>query len=51
VIDESKAEDFLLFRLTENLMTILIHESLRDHLLAQGFDDIEYYKLDEVATP
>ncbi|NOX90994.1 MAG: hypothetical protein GXP18_00660 [Gammaproteobacteria bacterium] len=51
VIDEIKVQDLLLFRLAENLMTILIHESLRNYLLEKGFDDIKYYQLDEVATP
>jgi len=44
-------QDLLLLGLAENIMTILIHENLRDYLLEKGFDDIEYYKLDEVATP
>jgi len=51
VLHEEKIQDFLLFRMAENMMTILIHEHLRDYLLKKGFDDIEYYQLDEVATP
>ncbi len=51
VLHEEKAQDLLLFRLAENLMTILMHESLRNYLLEKGFDDIKYYQLDEVATP
>jgi len=51
VLQEEKIQDFLLFRMAENMMTILIHEHLRDYLLEKGFDDIEYYQLDEVATP
>lgn len=51
VLHEEKVQDLLLFRLAENLMTILMHESLRNYLLEKGFDDIKYYQLDEVATP
>ncbi len=51
VINEEKVQDLLLFRLAENLMTILMNEHLRNYLLEKGFDDIKYYPLDEVATP
>lgn len=55
VLKEKEIQDLLMFRLAENLTTILVHESVRDYLLEKGFingsfdDDIEFYKLDEVA--
>lgn len=55
ILKENDIQDLLMFRLAENLTTILVHESVRDYLLEKGFihgefdDDIEFYKLDEVA--
>lgn len=55
VLKENEIQDLLIFRLAESLTTILVHESVRDCLLKKGFihgdfdDNIEFYKLDEVA--
>ena|SRR5467141_2481604 len=49
VIDEGKAGGALLFRLAENNTAVLVHERLRDHLLDEGFTELEFYNLDEVA--
>ncbi len=45
----------LMFRLAENLMVILVHESVKSHLLNRGIltgaeeDVIEFLRLDETA--
>lgn len=56
VLREVGLQELLLFRLAENLKTILVHEALRDHLIKKGFNtggpgfqDVEFYKLDETA--
>ncbi len=55
VLKENEVQGLLMFRLAESLTTILVHESVRDYLLKEGFihgefdDNIEFYKLDEVA--
>lgn len=39
-----------MFRLAESTNAILVHESLRDALIAKGFgDDIAFYDLKEAA--
>jgi hypothetical protein len=42
VVDENKAGDNLFFRLAESTNAILVHESVRDHLLRQGFTDLAF---------
>lgn len=50
VIDESKTLGIKMFRLAESTNAILVHESLRDALLAKGFgSDIAFYDPAEVA--
>ncbi|WP_185236436.1 imm11 family protein [Teredinibacter franksiae] len=55
VLRKDEIQDLLVFRLAENLMTILVHESVRKALIDKGFisgvdgDAIEFYKTDEVA--
>jgi len=49
VVDEDKTGGMLMFRLAENNSAILVHERLRDHLLAANFDGLEFHNLDEVA--
>lgn len=55
VLKEDDVRGRLMFRLAENLTAVLVHESVRGCLLDKGFihggfdDDIEFYKLDEVA--
>lgn len=50
VLDESKASKIPLkmFRMVENNSTILVHESVKEYLLAEGFK-LEFYELDQVA--
>lgn len=50
VVDESKPRGALIFRLAEATGTILVHERLRDHLLAKGFDKLEFLEPGEVAV-
>jgi hypothetical protein len=38
-IDEQKMHDTLLFRLAENTAAILVHGSVRDYLVSNGFPD------------
>ncbi len=38
VVDESKTHDFKIFRLAESSNTVLVHESLVNHLLNSGFE-------------
>lgn len=49
VLDPDKTQDLLFFRLAENNGAVMVHQSVKDHLLAVGFDEIEFYELDEVA--
>ena len=49
VVDEKKARGLLFFRLAESTNAIMVAESVRDHLLKSGFDDLEFYKPNEVA--
>jgi len=50
VIDDNKAKGRLIFRLAESTNIIMVHKRVRDHLLAKGFDDLEFYEPDEIAT-
>lgn len=50
VVDEHKTKGIKMFRLAESTNAILVHESLRDALIAKGFgDDIAFYDLKEAA--
>ena len=50
VIDEKKAQGYLMFRLAENTNTILVHELVKNYLVEiKGFDDLEFYKPEDVA--
>lgn len=49
VLDPDKTRDLLFFRLAENNGAIMVHQSVRDQLLAAGFGELEFYELDEVA--
>jgi len=42
VIDEKRAGGQLLFRLAESLSAIVVHQRVRDHLLARGFDMLTF---------
>lgn len=44
VIDEAKARGMLMFRLSENLSTILVHESVRDHVEKAGIGTLIFMK-------
>jgi hypothetical protein len=49
VVDDQKAGGALMFRLAENTGAILVHESVVDHLLQEGFDKLEFLDPGEVA--
>ncbi len=50
VIDESKTHGILMFRLAESTNGVLVHERLRDGLIAKGFgEDLAFYDPREVA--
>lgn len=42
VIDEKRAGGLLLFRLAESLSAIIVHDRVRQHLLASGFDMLTF---------
>lgn len=42
VIDSGKARQLLMFRLAENTSAVVVHEQVRDRLLADGFDMLEF---------
>jgi len=42
VIDERRARGQLLFRLAESLGAIIVHQRVKDHLLARGFDMLTF---------
>jgi hypothetical protein len=48
-VDPNKARGFSIFRLAEAVGTVLVHERVRDHLLARGFDDLAFDKPSDVA--
>jgi len=51
VVDEKKADGILLFRLAESTNSILVHEKLRDALLAKGYGtDLAFYDLKDAAV-
>lgn len=41
-IDPLKAKDHLLFRLAENISAIVVHESVKNHILNSGIDTITF---------
>ncbi|ACR10753.1 conserved hypothetical protein [Teredinibacter turnerae T7901] len=53
VLRKDEIQDLLIFRLAENLTTILVHESIRNVLLDKGYitgeymDAIQFYELDK----
>lgn len=50
VIDEEKTDGVLMFRLAESMSTVLVHEKLRDYLIAKGFgDDMHFWDPEEIA--
>jgi Immunity protein family (Imm11) len=50
VVDETKTGGALIFRLAESTNVILVHERLRDRLLAAGFAELEFLPPESVAT-
>ena len=50
VIDATKAGETLFFRLAESAATLIVHESVKDFLVARGFDDLIFYLPEQVAT-
>jgi hypothetical protein len=49
VLDPDKTQGLLFFRLAENNGAVMVHQSVRDHLLASGFGKVEFYDLDQAA--
>lgn len=49
VVDDKKARGALIFRLAESVNAILVHERLRDHLIANGFRNLEFLEPSDVA--
>ena len=45
VVDEEKVGGLLLFRLAESLSTVIVHEKVKDHLLASGIDTLTFLEL------
>jgi hypothetical protein len=46
-LDESSAGGMLLFRLAENINALLVHHSVRDHVLAAGIDTLQFIPPEE----
>jgi hypothetical protein len=46
-LDESKTAGMLLFRLAENINCLLVHHSVRDHVLTAGIDTLRFIPPDE----
>jgi hypothetical protein len=42
VIDEKKARGLLMFRLAEKLSALLVHQRVRDRILANGIDTVDF---------
>jgi hypothetical protein len=50
VIDESKTGGLLLFRLAEAVTTLLVHETVKEHLEQHGFDSLGFIPPEEWMT-
>jgi hypothetical protein len=48
-VDEAKARGFLMFRLAENITTVLVHERVKEHVEAGGIDTLTWLKPEEWA--
>src|SRR5262249_10938731 len=42
VLDEAKAHHLQMFRLAENINALLVHETVRDHVLKSGIDTLKF---------
>ena len=42
--DKAEASGLLMFRLEENINALMVHEKVRDHLVARGFDNLKFIK-------
>lgn len=49
VIDERRLRGLSFFRLAESTNAIIVHERVRDCLLAKGFADLAFYETEKVA--
>jgi len=49
VLDAGKCAGLLMFRLAENNSAIVVHESVKKALLAAGFDELEFFKPENIA--
>ena len=50
VIDESKPQGALMFRLAESVNVIMVHKKVKEHLEAKGFKGIQFYDPGKIAT-
>jgi hypothetical protein len=50
VIDENNTYGFYMFRLAESVDTILVHQKVKDQLIAKGFKGLKFYNPENVAT-
>ncbi|WP_431688126.1 imm11 family protein [Hahella sp. NBU794] len=49
VIDPAKAGGHYFFRLAESTNALIVHEKVKQHLLAKGFTDLAFYEPSKVA--
>ncbi|AZZ90657.1 hypothetical protein EUZ85_07965 [Hahella sp. KA22] len=49
VVDPSKAGGKYFFRLAESTNALIVHDKVRQHLLAKGFTDLAFYEPSKVA--
>ena len=49
VIDPSRTMGQLMFRLAESTNAIIVHQQVKDFLLAKGFTDLAFYETEKVA--
>ena len=50
VIDESKPQCPLMFRLAESVNVIMVHKKVKEHLEAKGFNGVKFYDPGKIAT-
>ncbi|RKG95667.1 hypothetical protein D7V97_36825 [Corallococcus sp. CA053C] len=49
VIDPRKAHGFLMFRLAENNSAVIVHEQVKQAVLAAGIRDLEFFRPENIA--
>jgi hypothetical protein len=48
-IDNDKTNEMLFFRLAESTNAIIVHQQVKDTLIAKGFTDLAFYETEKVA--